>query len=218
VPQEPIQPQSEQTRQPPMEKLEPVEPEQVTASLQTEQAPLQTKQEPVVSQLIVPSTSAIEWLKNNYKTNQQWILPLALPLVFPYNHYFDGVVTTQISLVLRVYGIKLRNLLYSNHLYKPNDPVIIDAPINQQELAELSKTNYIILNTPYDGLNLYQLPILTPEQMQNIPGVIYLELQRALTNIKIDYDTLVNESLTLPLHKRDGYIIHKIVSIVLGLS
>jgi len=41
-----------------MEQLEPVEPEQVTASLQTEQEPLQTKQEPVVSQLIVPSTSA----------------------------------------------------------------------------------------------------------------------------------------------------------------
>jgi len=54
--------------------------------------------------------------------------------------------------------------------------------------------------------------------MQNIPGGIYLELQRALTNIKMDYDTLANESLTLPVHKRDGYIIHKIVSIVLGLS
>jgi len=89
-------------------------------------------------------------------------------------------------------------------------------PIDQQELAELSKTNYIILNTPYDGLNLYQLPILTPEQMQNIPEGIYLELQRALTNIKIDYDTLVNESLTLPVHKRDGYITHKIVSMLLG--
>jgi len=54
--------------------------------------------------------------------------------------------------------------------------------------------------------------------MQNIPGGIYLELQRTLTNIKIDYDTLVNESLTLPVHKRDGYITHKIISIVLGLS
>jgi len=216
VPQEPIQLQSEQTKQPPMEQLEPVEPEQVTASLQTEQEPLQTKQKPVVSQLIVPSTSAIEWLRSNYKTNQQWILPLALPLVFPYINYFDGVVTTQISLVLRFYGINLRNLLYSNRLYKPNGPVIIDAPIDQQELAELSKTNYIILNTPYDGLNLYQLPILTPEQMQNIPGGIYLELQRTLTNIKKDYDTLVNESLTLPVHKRDGYITHKIVSMLLG--
>ncbi len=219
VPQEPIQPQSEQTKQPPMEQLVPVEPEQVTASLQTEQelvafAPLQTKQEPVVSQLIVPSTSAIEWLKNNYKTNQQWILPLALPLVFPYINYFDGVVTTQISLVLRFYGIKLRNLLYSNHLYKPNDPVLIDTPIDQQELATLSKTNYIILNTPYEGLNLYQLPVLTPEQLQSIPEGIYQDLIRALSTLKLNYDALVNESLQLPVHKRDGYIMHKIISML----
>jgi len=35
VPQEPIQPKIEQTKQPPMEQIEPVDPEQVTASLQT---------------------------------------------------------------------------------------------------------------------------------------------------------------------------------------
>lgn len=171
--------------------------------------------QPVVSQLIVPSTNSLEWLKNNYKNNQQWILPLALPIVFPYINYFDGIVTTQISLVLRFYGIKLRNLLYSNHLFAPNDPVLIDAPIDQQELAVLSKTNYIILNTPYDNLNLYQLPILTPEQIQNIPEGIYQELTHALSNMSIDYDTLVNESLQLPVHKRDGYIMHKVISMLI---
>lgn len=172
-------------------------------------------QEPVVSQLIIPSANAIEWLKNNYKSNQQWILPLALPIVFPYINYFDGIVTTQVSLVLRFYGIKLRNLLYSNHLFVPNDPVLIDAPINQQELATLSKTNYIILNTPYDNLNLYHLPILTLEQIQNIPEGIYQELTRTLYDIPIDYDALVNESLKLPIHKRDGYIMHKIISMLI---
>lgn len=183
----------------------------------TEQLTYQQEQtqEPVVSRLIVPSANAIEWLKNNYKSNQQWILPLALPIVFPYINYFDGIVTTQVSLVLRFYGIKLRNLLYSNHLFAPNDPVLIDAPINQQELATLSKTNYIILNTPYDNLNLYQLPILTPEQIQNIPEGIYQELTRALSNMSVDYDALVNESLQLPVHKRDGYIMHKIVSMLI---
>lgn len=183
---------------------------------QTQSVSIEEQQRFDISQLLVsPKISTDEvlaWLKMNYKTNQQWLLPLTLPAVFNYINYFDGVQTPQISLITRFYGIKLKYMLLSNGQYQPQLPVIIDQPIDEAQITQLAQKYYIVCLQPVSGVNIVKLPVLTQQQIHDIPQGMYLALLQLIKQASIDIDSIVVESLSQPPIKRDGYIVHRIIT------
>lgn len=153
-----------------------------------------------------------QWLKENYKAQQQWILPLVLPAVWYYVTYWQGVVTSQISLLAKWYGIPVRDMLYTNNAFIERMPVIVDTDIEVDEIKNLATHYFVVLLKDKPGLHLYKLPIVGKDIIQSVPEGIYSIIKADIDKSNIDIEEICNEALQQPPIKRDGYMVHKIVT------
>jgi len=103
-------------------------------------------------------------------------------------------------------------MLLSNGQYQPQLPVIIDQPIDEAQITQLAQKYYIVCLQPVSGVNIVKLPVLTQQQIHDIPQGMYLALLQLIKQASIDIDSIVVDSLSQPPIKRDGYIVHRIIT------